>query len=68
MSCGEARGRYKDGVSLTIFPDCVSVASRYVANLKLVPHVEAPGQVMGFSHGQTVGVFHSILCAVPWVQ
>ena len=44
MSCAEAKGGHKDGVSLHKFPENTSVASECVAFLKPIPQVEAPGQ------------------------
>lgn len=45
MSCGEAKEGIKDVVSLPMSIEGVSVASRFVANLKPVPEIAAPGHV-----------------------
>ena len=41
MNCGRDNGRYNNGVSLPIFPQSTSVASKYVAKLKPISQVEA---------------------------
>lgn len=43
MSCSEAERQHKDGIPWPMFPDCTSVASRCVPNLKPAPKVQVPG-------------------------
>ena len=44
VSCGEAKGGHKDGVSLHVSPESASVLSRCVAKLKPIFHVDTPGR------------------------
>ena len=39
----EAEGEHKDGDPQPTFPESISVATRYMANLKPAPQAEAPG-------------------------
>lgn len=55
----------KDGVSLLMFLESASMASKCVANLKPVPQAEAAGQVNRAFHRKTAGCFSLLSVQCP---